>query len=267
MILGEIYGMIPLWKVTFVALGIWGIGHAAVCAQAQCSDITWAELKGDIDPSQHPGFAPVPSNLTYKSSIYLRTEALEALEDMAAAARSDGINLQVVSAMRTWSHQRRIWNGKWNSARFMGFTGAARASEILRYSSMPGSSRHHWGTDVDLNALENEHFESGAGAAVYAWLLANAYDSGCAGVRGHAQWAHRVPRRSGIGPIGLWQSAISAVTSTCVRLKRLPVLKAPHTATPCTSSIGTCRGSMALSRALGTQLIRINQPPRLGARN
>lgn len=184
MILGEIYGMMPLWKVTFVALGMWGIGLVAVCAQAECSGITWAELKGDIDPSQHPGFAPVPSHLTYKSGIYLRTEALEALEAMSAAARADGINLQVVSAMRTWSHQRRIWNGKWNSTRFMGFTGAARASEILRYSSMPGSSRHHWGTDVDLNALENEHFESGPGAAVYAWLLKNAYDYGFVQVYG-----------------------------------------------------------------------------------
>jgi LAS superfamily LD-carboxypeptidase LdcB len=103
---------------------------------------------------------------------------------MAAAARAEGINLHVVSAMRTWSHQRRIWNGKWNSARFMGFTGAARAAEILRYSSMPGSSRHHWGTDVDLNALENEYFESGAGAAVYAWLLENAYTYGFVQVYG-----------------------------------------------------------------------------------
>ena len=184
MILGEIYGMLPLWKVTFVALGFWGIGHAAACAQSECIGITWAELKGAIEPGQHADFVPIPDHLTHKSNIFLRTEALEALEDMAAAARANGIELHVVSAMRTWSHQRRIWNGKWNSARFMGFTGAARASEILRYSSMPGSSRHHWGTDVDLNALENEHFERGTGAEVYAWLLENAYTFGFVQVYG-----------------------------------------------------------------------------------
>jgi LAS superfamily LD-carboxypeptidase LdcB len=40
---------------------------------------------------------------------------------------------------------------------------------------MPGSSRHHWGTDIDLNAFENEWFENDAvGKAVYAWLRANA---------------------------------------------------------------------------------------------
>ena len=182
-ILGDIYLMTPQWKVIFVALGFCGIKQAAMRAQGECSSITWSELKGDVDPSQHPGFASVPDDLTYKQHIYLRTEALEALEAMAAAARADGINLQVLSAMRTWSHQRRIWNGKWNSARFMGFTGGAR-SEILRYSSMPGSSRHHWGTDVDLNAWKNEHFENGAGAAVYAWLLANAYDYGFVQVYG-----------------------------------------------------------------------------------
>ena len=85
--------MTPLWKVTFFAIGFWGIGHAAVHAQSDCSSITWPELKGDVDPSQHPGFAPVPDHLTYKQGIYLRTEALEALKAMAAAARVDGINL------------------------------------------------------------------------------------------------------------------------------------------------------------------------------
>ena len=130
--MGDIYLMTTQWKVIFVAIGFWGIGHAAVHAQAECSSITWPELKGDVDPSQHPGFALVPDHLTYKQGIYLRTDALEALEAMAAAARVDGVNLQVVSAMRTWSHQRRIWNGKWNSARFMGFTGAQVDALLIR---------------------------------------------------------------------------------------------------------------------------------------
>ena len=185
--MGDIYLMTPLWKVTCLVMGLLLAGYATVRAQAECSSITWPELKGDVDPCWHPSFTAVPDHLTQKSNIYLRTEALEALEDMAAAARVNGINLQVVSAMRTWSHQRRIWNGKWNSTRFMGFTGAARASEILRYSSMPGSSRHHWGTDVDLNALDNEHFENGPGAVVYAWLLDNAYDFGFVQVYGDMQ--------------------------------------------------------------------------------
>jgi LAS superfamily LD-carboxypeptidase LdcB len=39
---------------------------------------------------------------------------------------------------------------------------------------MPGSSRHHWGTDIDLNDLVNSAFESGHGKKTYEWLSANA---------------------------------------------------------------------------------------------
>ncbi|MBK8672515.1 MAG: D-alanyl-D-alanine carboxypeptidase family protein [Bacteroidetes bacterium] len=28
---------------------------------------------------------------------------------------------------------------------------------------MPGSSRHHWGTEVDINALSNAYFSTGEG--------------------------------------------------------------------------------------------------------
>jgi len=49
-----------------------------------------------------------------------------------------------------------------------------RALEILHYSSMPGTSRHHWGTDLDFNSFENSYFESGKGLDIYNWLLANA---------------------------------------------------------------------------------------------
>ena len=43
---------------------------------------------------------------------------------------------------------------------------------------MPGSSRHHWGTDIDINALENSYFESGRGLKEYEWLKKHAADFG-----------------------------------------------------------------------------------------
>ena len=180
----EIYSMELPWKMTLILLVMWLAGSAFVAAQSDCPGMTWDELKGNVNPASHPQFTLIPDHLTSKTEIYLRTEALEALKALAEAARVEGINLQVVSAMRTWTHQRRIWNGKWTSPRFMGFTGSARATEILRYSSMPGSSRHHWGTDVDLNASENKYFESGQGAAIYAWLVDNAYEYGFVQVYG-----------------------------------------------------------------------------------
>ena len=43
---------------------------------------------------------------------------------------------------------------------------------------MPGTSRHHWGTDIDLNAFINEYFERGDGLKLYNWMVANAASYG-----------------------------------------------------------------------------------------
>ena len=43
---------------------------------------------------------------------------------------------------------------------------------------MPGTSRHHWGTDIDLNDLNNPYFEKGKGKKIYDWLVANAHEYG-----------------------------------------------------------------------------------------
>ncbi len=139
-----------------------------------CAGIDWSELKGNINPSSHPDFDAVPIALTRKPKIYLRKEALDALTSMAAAAKEAGFDIEVISATRSWEHQKNIWNRKWSSPKYMGFAPLERATKILEYSSMPGSSRHHWGTDVDLNALENTYFESGRGLALYEWLTAHA---------------------------------------------------------------------------------------------
>lgn len=48
-----------------------------------------------------------------------------------------------------------------------------RVKKILEYSSMPSTSRHHWGTDLDLNNLNNSYFEKGRGAKEYDWLIEN----------------------------------------------------------------------------------------------
>ena len=52
----------------------------------------------------------------------------------------------------------------------MGWKKIEKARDILTYSSMPGTSRHHWGTDLDLNSLENSYFESGEGKKVYDFM-------------------------------------------------------------------------------------------------
>ena len=87
------------------------------------------------------------------------------------------------SAARSFKAQRSIWEGKWTGKRKVGGVlnidkkipdAVQRARKILEYSSMPGSSRHHWGTEVDLNAFNNDWFASGKGKKLYSWMQQNA---------------------------------------------------------------------------------------------
>jgi len=136
---------------------------------------TKAEIMGDINPAEHKSFDKIKSRYTTKANIYLRDEVYDAFRDMWKDARRDDVNLVIISAMRNRSYQAGIWNRKWKT---FGGEAAERVTRILQYSSMPGTSRHHWGTDFDLNALNNEYFESGEGKKVYEWLTAHAHEYG-----------------------------------------------------------------------------------------
>ena len=146
------------------------------------SAVTVDYLMGKFDPKKNPRFLKLSSQYASNSNMWLRKETCEAFKAMHAAAKQDGISLQVISATRPFFHQKQIWEGKWTGARKVEGKdlskthpdAAKRALKILEYSSMPGSSRHHWGTDIDINALTNEYFEKGKGKKEYDWLVANA---------------------------------------------------------------------------------------------
>ena len=129
-----------------------------------------AELLGQIKPASHPSFSLVPQKYASKSGIYLRTEALSAFKALHEAAIDEGLDIIILSGTRSFTYQQSIWERKWEKPRYMGWDALDKALDILTYSSMPGTSRHHWGTDLDLNALENAYFESGEGREVYEFL-------------------------------------------------------------------------------------------------
>ena len=136
------------------------------------------ELMGRVSPTHDSAFAPIPSRLCSREGMHLRREARDAFVRMHGAAAADGISLTALSATRTFGHQTSIWNRKWDGAQRMGMAPVERALDILRFSSMPGSSRHHWGTDVDMHSLEPADFEQGEGARTLAWLRTHAGDFG-----------------------------------------------------------------------------------------
>ena len=144
-------------------------------------------LTGRFDPATREDFVPVAPEYTDGDPYRLHRDTYAAFERMHAAAKADGVTLKMVSATRNFERQKQIWEAKWNGRRLLEGTEKAdevypdpvdRARAILRYSSMPGTSRHHWGTDIDLNDLNNSYFASGEGKRVYDWLTANAADYG-----------------------------------------------------------------------------------------
>lgn len=143
-------------------------------------------LLGKIDPASDSGFVRISLTHTDKESIYLRKQTYQAFVRMAQVAQGAGIILRIISATRNFAAQKNIWEAKWNGEREVAGQNLAetipddkqRALKILEYSSMPGTSRHHWGTDIDLNALENRYFATGEGKRVYDWLQAHAHEFG-----------------------------------------------------------------------------------------
>ncbi|MCB9282541.1 MAG: M15 family metallopeptidase [Lewinellaceae bacterium] len=139
-------------------------------------------IMGKFDPAKHPDFTLIPTSYADREGLYLRKDVFEAYKKMHAAAKAEGVNLVIISATRPFKYQKGIWEAKWNGQRLVEGKDLSktipdpkqRALKILEYSSMPGTSRHHWGTDFDLNDLEDAYFQSGAGKKVYEWLTAHA---------------------------------------------------------------------------------------------
>ncbi|WP_350313426.1 M15 family metallopeptidase [Dickeya fangzhongdai] len=99
--------------------------------------------------------------VTLSGSHRLQPEAVAAFTAMQQAARQDGFNLQPASTFRDFERQRQIWNGKFTGQRplpdqhsqpldALALDEGARCEAILRWSALPGGSRHHWGSDLDI---------------------------------------------------------------------------------------------------------------------
>ncbi len=149
---------------------------------ADTGAVSRALLTGDVDPSSDPAFKRIPEKYLGGSRVWGHALAVDALAAMADAAAADGVQLKAVSAFRSFRDQKRIWEDKWEGRTRVGgqklnetiSDPEARARKILEFSSMPATSRHHWGTDFDLNDLTNSYFASGKGKVEYDWLTANA---------------------------------------------------------------------------------------------
>lgn len=123
----------------------------------------------------------------------LHFETVTSFLAMRDAAAREGIELQSRSAFRDFDTQLVIWNRKWRGERTLyGRDGAVLdhaalapaelLDAILTWSAIPGGSRHHWGSEIDLidaaavppgyqvQLVSAEYVGDGVFARLSAWL-------------------------------------------------------------------------------------------------
>ena len=91
----------------------------------------------------------------------MHEQAAEAFSALQARADDAGFQLAVASSYRSYERQLAIFNDKWSGERPVlddndravvrqDYSAEAWLHRILRFSALPGTSRHHWGTDIDI---------------------------------------------------------------------------------------------------------------------
>lgn len=126
-------------------------------------------------------------------SVMLHQLVVEPLQHLCALAREQGIELAVASGYRSFERQLLIWNGKASGQRpvfdsqgrpidMNALSDRDKVFAILCWSALPGASRHHWGTDMDvwdraavgddyrLELVPGEYAPGGPFAQLGAWL-------------------------------------------------------------------------------------------------
>lgn len=118
----------------------------------------------------------------------LREEAYIAFKKMQAAALKSNIKIGIASSYRSFAHQKRIWERKFNRNKSKGLSGKENIKKIIEYSTIPGTSRHHWGTDIDIyqtnvkqpnGILQTKNYhENGVFYKLKKWMDANSEQFG-----------------------------------------------------------------------------------------
>jgi len=131
------------------------------------------ELTGKIDVVNDHRFMLIPKKYSYKET-YIRKDVFEAFLRMAQHAKKDSLRLIIVSGIRTFDQQKELWEKKWMQTLVTERNDIKIATTILKYSAMPMTSRHHWGTEIDINMVKMKYYQSPEGKKVYNWLKTNA---------------------------------------------------------------------------------------------
>ncbi|WP_232301166.1 M15 family metallopeptidase [Gilvimarinus agarilyticus] len=126
-------------------------------------------------------------------NVYLHQDVIAPYQMLADAAQREGFSLQVASGYRSFERQLAIFNAKASGQRpvlddcgepvdMTSLSDTDKLWAILRYSALPGASRHHWGSDMDvydgsalpegysLQLTPSECCQGGVFAELHQWL-------------------------------------------------------------------------------------------------
>lgn len=111
--------------------------------------------KGDwrliIANKQYPLPESYKVNVSYVSGNYrLDSRIADAYKEMIAAAKKDGVSLNIISGFRTFSGQTSLFNNKVNQYRNQGYSTEKAKELAAQYVAPPGTSEHLTGLAVDL---------------------------------------------------------------------------------------------------------------------
>ena len=116
-------------------------------------------------------------------------------QHLQAAAAEQGFKLALASGFRGFDRQLAIWNSKClgdrpvldNQSRPLDLARLSpyeKVMAILRWSALPGASRHHWGSDIDI-------FDTGAVEPDYPLALVPSEYEGAGPFAPMSQWLSR----------------------------------------------------------------------------
>jgi LAS superfamily LD-carboxypeptidase LdcB len=102
-----------------------------------------------------------PYGLSEQTCLHLLPEVEQAFHRLQVRAAQEGIHLLSISTYRSFDRQLVIWNRKANGKLAIlddqglpltldTLSERDRVFSILRWSALPGASRHHWRTDMDV---------------------------------------------------------------------------------------------------------------------
>jgi LAS superfamily LD-carboxypeptidase LdcB len=114
-----------------------------------------------LDPEQLTGRTRAHVLELSEPPCTLQPDAARAFVALRGAAASAGLDLAAASSFRDFERQRAIWNDKFLGRRPLldrdgspldptVMTAPQIVRAVLHWSALPGASRHHWGTEIDV---------------------------------------------------------------------------------------------------------------------